>query len=269
MISACLCTHLSLYLPYGWKQAALRYNRINLFLLSLCTIFVIIGKEAIDETICDHSSRRKRNSYGKRHSQTIHRNSRQTDISPYDRNFYRFDPNIDLIIVLPQNQQEYWKRLCSIHRITIPHLVVKGGETRFHSVLNGLSLIPDEGIVAIHDGVRPLTAHRVIENCFHVAEEKGGAIPVLPLTDSLRQIFPDKSSKAVDRTAFVAVQTPQTFRVEEIKKAYKLPYNDTFTDDASVYEAAGYIPELVEGNRENLKITLPVDLAIAEIRLKE
>ena len=108
-----------------------------------------------------------------------------------------------------------------------------------------------------------------IENCFHVAEEKGGAIPVLPLTDSLRQIFPDKSSKAVDRTAFVAVQTPQTFRVEEIKKAYKLPYNDTFTDDASVYEAAGYIPELVEGNRENLKITLPVDLAIAEIGLKE
>ena len=180
-------------------------------------------------------------------------------------NFYRFDPNIDLIIVLPQNQQEYWKRLCAVHRITIPHLVVKGGETRFHSVLNGLSLIPDEGIVAIHDGVRPLTAHRVIENCFHVAEEKGGAIPVLPLTDSLRQIFPDKSSKAVDRTAFVAVQTPQTFRVEEIKKAYKLPYNDTFTDDASVYEAAGYIPELVEGNRENLKITLPVDLAIAEI----
>lgn len=184
-------------------------------------------------------------------------------------NFYRFDPNIDLIIVLPQNQQEYWKRLCAVHRITIPHLVVKGGETRFHSVLNGLSIIPDEGIVAIHDGVRPLTAHRVIENCFHVAEEKGGAIPVLPLTDSLRQIFPDKSSKAVDRTAFVAVQTPQTFRVEEIKKAYKLPYNDTFTDDASVYEAAGYIPELVEGNRENLKITLPVDLAIAEIGLKE
>ena len=184
-------------------------------------------------------------------------------------NFYRFDPNIDLIIVLPQNQQEYWKRLCAVHRITIPHLVVKGGETRFHSVLNGLSLIPDEGIVAIHDGVRPLTAHRVIENCFHVAEEKGGAIPVLPLTDSLRQIFPDKSSKAVDRTAFVAVQTPQTFRVEEIKKAYKLPYNAAFPDDASVYEAAGYIPELVEGNRENLKITLPVDLAIAEIGLKE
>lgn len=92
-------------------------------------------------------------------------------------NFYRFDPNIDLIIVLPQNQQEYWKRLCSIHRITIPHLVVKGGETRFHSVLNGLSLIPDEGIVAIHDGVRPLTAHRVIENCFHVAKKKAEPYP--------------------------------------------------------------------------------------------
>jgi len=97
VISVCLCTHLSLYLPYGWKQAALRHNRINLFLLSLCTIFVIIGKEAIDETICNHSSRGKRNSYGKRHSQTIHRNSRQTDISPYDRKFlpirseYRFN----------------------------------------------------------------------------------------------------------------------------------------------------------------------------------
>ena len=183
--------------------------------------------------------------------------------------FYAYNPEIRIILVLPRNQQSYWNELCRKHDFSIPHHIANGGETRFHSVLNGLSLIPDEGIVAIHDGVRPLTAHRVIENCFHVAEEKGGAIPVLPLTDSLRQIFPDKSSKAVDRTAFVAVQTPQTFRVEEIKKAYKLPYNDTFTDDASVYEAAGYIPELVEGNRENLKITLPVDLAIAEIRLKE
>ena len=183
--------------------------------------------------------------------------------------FYAYNPEIRIILVLPRNQQSYWNELCRKHDFSIPHHIADGGETRFHSVLNGLSLIPDEGIVAIHDGVRPLTAHRVIENCFHVAEEKGGAIPVLPLTDSLRQIFPDKSSKAVDRTAFVAVQTPQTFRVEEIKKAYKLPYNDTFTDDASVYEAAGYIPELVEGNRENLKITLPVDLAIAEIGLKE
>ena len=183
--------------------------------------------------------------------------------------FYAYNPEIRIILVLPRNQQSYWNELCRKHDFSIPHHIADGGETRFHSVLNGLSLIPDEGIVALHDGVRPLTAHRVIENCFHVAEEKGGAIPVLPLTDSLRQIFPDKSSKAVDRTAFVAVQTPQTFRVEEIKKAYKLPYNDTFTDDASVYEAAGYIPELVEGNRENLKITLPVDLAIAEIGLKE
>ena len=117
-------------------------------------------------------------------------------------NFYRFDPNIDLIIVLPQNQQEYWKTAMPRFTESHPHPVVKG-EKYVSSGSNGLSLYPDEGIVAIHDGVRPPTAHRVIENCFHVAEEKGGAIPVLPLTDSLRQIFPDKSSKAVDRTAFV------------------------------------------------------------------
>lgn len=182
-------------------------------------------------------------------------------------NFYRFDSSMELVVVLPAEQQAYWRQLCAEQSVAVPHRIATGGETRFHSVRNGLSLLPDEGLVAIHDGVRPLVAHAVIERCFLVAESCGGAIPTLPLTDSLRQILPDDASRAVDRSCFVAVQTPQTFRCGEIKRAYEQPYRPTFTDDASVYEAAGYIPRLVEGNRENLKITLPVDLALAEILL--
>lgn len=181
--------------------------------------------------------------------------------------FYRFDPTIELVVVLPASQQEYWKQLCADYRIDIPHRIASGGETRFHSVRNGLALLPDEGLVAIHDGVRPLVAHAVIEACFQTAQTYGGAIPTLPLTDSLRQILPEGNSRAEDRSRFVTVQTPQTFRCREIKQAYDQPYRATFTDDASVYEAAGYTPHLVQGNRENLKITLPIDLALAEILL--
>lgn len=181
--------------------------------------------------------------------------------------FYRFDPTIELVVVLPASQQEYWKQLCADYHIDIPHRIASGGETRFHSVRNGLALLPDEGLVAIHDGVRPLVAHAVIEACFQAAQTYGGAIPTLPLTDSLRQILPEGNSRAEDRSRFVTVQTPQTFRCREIKQAYDQPYRATFTDDASVYEAAGYTPHLVQGNRENLKITLPIDLALAEILL--
>ena len=180
-------------------------------------------------------------------------------------NFYRFDPATELVVVLPASQQEYWKAVCQECHIDIPHRIASGGETRFHSVRNGLALLPDDGLVAIHDGVRPLVAHTVIERCFAAAQQYGGAIPALPLTDSLRQLGPDGSSLAVDRSR--TVQTPQTFRCREIKEAYDQPYRETFTDDASVYEAAGYTPRLVEGNRENLKITLPIDLALAEILL--
>lgn len=182
-------------------------------------------------------------------------------------NFHRFDPTMELVVVLPASQQEYWKQLCNDYRINIPHRIASGGETRFHSVHNGLALLPDEGLVAIHDGVRPLVAHTVIEACFETALTYGGAIPTLPLTDSLRQLLPDGISRAEDRSRFVTVQTPQTFRCSEIKQAYDQPYRETFTDDASVYEAAGYTPRLVKGNHENLKITLPVDLALAEILL--
>ncbi len=181
--------------------------------------------------------------------------------------FHRFDPEMDIILVLPAEQQAYWQELCQRYNISIPHRIASGGETRFHSVRNGLSLVDTDGIVAIHDGVRPLVSPEVIAQCFATAEEKGGAIPTLPSTDSLRQLLPDGTSQAVNRAEFVAVQTPQTFQVKEIKLAYEQPYRDTFTDDASVYEAAGYSPMLVEGNRENLKITLPADLLLAEILL--
>ena len=182
-------------------------------------------------------------------------------------NFARFDPNIELIVVLPAEQQSYWRELCTDYGITVPHHIADGGETRFHSVCHGLALVSGDGLVAIHDGVRPLVSHRVIAHCFQAAAEKGGAIPVLPLTDSLRQILPGNTSQAVDRSRFVTVQTPQTFRIGEIKQAYNRPFDPIYTDDASVYEAAGYTPHLVEGNRENLKITLPIDLAVAEILL--
>ncbi len=182
--------------------------------------------------------------------------------------FHRFDPEMDLILVLPAEQQAYWQELCQRYGIDIPHRIATGGETRFHSVRNGLTLVDEDGLVAIHDGVRPLVAPEVIAKCFRTAEEKGGAIPTLPSTDSLRQFRPDGSSHAVNRAEFVTVQTPQTFRVDKIKRAYQQPYLDSFTDDASVYEAAGYAPSLVEGNRENLKITLPADLLLAEILLK-
>ncbi len=182
--------------------------------------------------------------------------------------FHSFDPEIELIVVLPAEQQAYWRELCTRYAINIPHRIAAGGESRFYSVRNGLALISDHGVVAIHDGVRPLVAHSVIADCFNVAEEKGSAIPTLSSTDSLRQRLPDGTTRAVNRAEFVMVQTPQTFRVDDIKRAYEQPYRDSFTDDASVYEAAGYTPTLVKGNQENLKITLPSDLLLAETLLK-
>ena len=183
-------------------------------------------------------------------------------------NFYRFDPNIDLIIVLPQNQQEYWKRLCSIHRITIPHLVVKGGETRFHSVKNGLECINSEkeALVAVHDGVRPFVAQEVISECFSVAFEKEAVIPVVDVVETVRQVA-DESSKTVDRNLYKLVQTPQVFHLQLLKKAYSQPYTPLFTDDASVVEALGKEVFLVKGNRENIKITTPFDIKVANALL--
>lgn len=185
------------------------------------------------------------------------------------RVFYEHDPECRLILVLPGSQLEYWAALCSKNQFAIPHKVVSGGKTRFHSVRNGLAEVNDEGIVFIHDGVRPLVSPSTISRCYESALQNGNAIPVLPVTESLRK-SEGTSNIAVDRSLFFSVQTPQTFQSGQILDAFRQEYDPAFTDDASVAEKAGYPIYLVEGNRENIKITTPEDLIVAEafIRIK-
>ena len=182
--------------------------------------------------------------------------------------FYDFDPECELILVLPEAQQEYWKELCLKHSFTLPHRIVSGGENRFNSVQNGLKLIDEEGIVFIHDGVRPLVSRQTIEKCYRLAQKNGNAIPVLPMNESLRK-SEGESSISVDRTLYFSVQTPQTFQINLIQIAYQQSFDTSFTDDASVAEKAGFPVFMVEGNRENIKITNPTDLIVAEAFLQK
>ncbi len=181
--------------------------------------------------------------------------------------FYDYDPEIEMILVLPETQQQYWAELCLEYAFPLTHRVVNGGETRFHSVRNGLKLIHNEGIVFIHDGVRPLVSHQTIERCYQMANKNGNAIPVLNIKESLRKRKGDQSV-SVDRTLYLTVQTPQTFRTEQIHQAFEQDYDPVFTDDSSVAEKAGFPIFMVDGNRENIKITNPEDLIIAEAFLK-
>jgi len=181
--------------------------------------------------------------------------------------FLDFDPEIELILVLPEAQQKFWKELCLKHSFSIPVRIANGGETRFHSVSNGLELVDGEGIVFIHDGVRPLVSQETLARCFESAVKSGNAIPVLPVTESLRKTEGDQNF-SVDRSQYFSVQTPQTFRSEQIQEAFRQNYDSAFTDDASVAEKAGYSIHLVAGNRENIKITEPGDLIVAEVFFK-
>lgn len=180
------------------------------------------------------------------------------------QSFIDFDPLCEFILVLPKQEIDYWKQLCKDLSFNHPHLITNGGKTRFHSVRNGLELINEDGIVFIHDGVRPLASKATITNCFEGAVKNGNAIPVIPPSESIREITLT-GTKAVDRNKFFLVQTPQTFRVNQIKNAYMQPFNKLFTDDASVLENTGININMVEGNRENIKITYPEDLQIASI----
>jgi 2-C-methyl-D-erythritol 4-phosphate cytidylyltransferase len=182
--------------------------------------------------------------------------------------FFDFDPQCDIILVLPQAQQQLWQALCIKYSFTLSHRVASGGTTRFHSVQNGLKLIREEGLVMIHDGVRPLVSKDTLERCCQMALEQGNAIPVLPVNESLRMIK-GLENVSVDRSLYFSVQTPQTFLSGQILKAFEQPYEPTFTDDASVAERAGFTIHMVEGNTENIKITTPTDLVIAEAFLKE
>jgi 2-C-methyl-D-erythritol 4-phosphate cytidylyltransferase len=177
--------------------------------------------------------------------------------------FKNYDAGIEFVVVLPENQITRWKNLCNELAFTTTHQMAAGGETRFHSVKNGLELIPENCIVFIHDGVRPLISVKTITNCYKTALEKGNALPVIPVSESIR-VKNKHGNAMVDRTKYFLVQTPQTFRSELIKKAYRQNYSPVFTDDSSVLENTGLSINLVEGNRENIKITYPEDLTIAE-----
>jgi 2-C-methyl-D-erythritol 4-phosphate cytidylyltransferase len=182
--------------------------------------------------------------------------------------FYRWDVSAGIILVLPETHQPYWRMLCEELDCRIPHKLVSGGETRFHSVRNGLSLVSEPGWVAVHDGVRPFVSAAVIADCFAGAERSGAAIPVVPLVDSIRERYEPGLSRPVDRERLVAVQTPQVFRSDWLLEAYRQTYRPDFTDDASVVEAKGYTVALTPGNRENIKLTTPFDLLIAEAYLR-
>lgn len=218
--------------------------------------------------------------------------------------FYRWDASARIILVLPEDHQPYWKMLCREIGCPVPHRIVTGGETRFHSVRNGLTFLaatygraaadrvrderaapatagttapsvaletggdrPEPFYIAVHDGVRPFVAPGVITACFEEAVRSGAAVPVLPMIDSLRE-SEGNGSRPVDRSRYFAVQTPQVFDGRLLLKAYAAPYDPSFTDDASVVEALGVPVGMVEGNRENIKITTPFDLLIAGALLK-
>ena len=181
----------------------------------------------------------------------------------------QFAPEVEeLILVLPADQQGLWQELCTQHQFTLPHRIADGGATRFESVRSGLSKLPEQGLVAIHDGVRPLVSRALIRRTFEVAETSGAALPACPVTDSLRLLGEEGASEAVERARYRAVQTPQTFDLSRLHHAYEQPFSPLFTDDASVYEAAllGAIT-LVEGEETNIKLTTPRDLLLADLLL--
>lgn len=183
------------------------------------------------------------------------------------KRFREYDGALKIILVLPKEQHEYWNELCKNYHFTDAYAVVEGGETRFHSVRNGLAAIPDdaEGVVGIHDGVRPFPSVEVIRACYETARTAKAVIPVVPVVETVRHIMPGGKTETVDRADYRLVQTPQTFDIQLLKQAYAQPYRDCFTDDASVVESAGHEVTLIEGNRENIKITTPFDLRIARI----
>ena len=181
--------------------------------------------------------------------------------------FLDTDPNIEIILVLPKEHLQYWEQLCAEN---IFHKAVKiaySGESRFHSVKNGLEFVTEDSIVAIHDAVRPLVSSKTILATYKAAEMYGNAVPAIPINDSIRQIESTRTI-AVDRARYCATQTPQCFRSDIIKKAYQQEYHYAYTDDAMVVEAMGEPIRLVDGNPENIKITSPKDLLVAEVLLK-
>jgi len=181
--------------------------------------------------------------------------------------FREYSDDLQIILVLPEAQQDYWQELCNRYDFKVEYLLANGGQTRFHSVQNGLALVPDdaEGVVGVHDGVRPFPSIEVITRCYETARTAKAVVPVIPVVETLRRInAKETKSETVPRDEYRLVQTPQTFDIQLLKAANRQPYNDGFTDDASVVESYGHKITLVEGNRENIKITTPYDITVAE-----
>lgn len=176
-------------------------------------------------------------------------------------------PDMHIIVVLPQGQHDYWHDLCRRHHLEGGFLTAPGGDTRFYSVLNGLNAIPadvSEGLVGVHDGVRPFVSRDTLRRCYEEAARSGTAVPVVPVVETLRHVSPDGESMTVPRSDYRLVQTPQVFSLALLRRAYRQLYAPQFTDDASVVEALGERITLVEGNRENIKLTTPADLLLAK-----
>ena len=181
--------------------------------------------------------------------------------------FYHSVFKPEIFIVLHADLHQYWEELCIKYNFTIPHVLIRGGEERFHSVRNGLMAIKGEGIVAIHDAVRPMVSDQLINSSFEQAEEKGNAVVCIKPSDSLRKMK-GNTSKIINRDELVLIQTPQTFQIDQLRKAYQQHFKLKFTDDASVVEAAGFSINLIEGERHNFKITYPEDLELANLLFK-
>lgn len=169
-----------------------------------------------------------------------------------------------IVLVLPSAQVGVWKKLCSEYAFDQPHEIVSGGEKRFHSVLNGLKQISEDGVVAIHDGVRPCVTRDIIDQAFREAEMHDNAVVAVKLKDSVR-VMEQNLSRAVNRDLYYLIQTPQTFVISSVKEAYAKAEHDDYTDDASVYEAAGGTVHLIQGDYRNIKITTPEDMLIASV----
>lgn len=176
-------------------------------------------------------------------------------------------PSIRIILVLPPDYFSFWKTLTARHHFDIEHQQVEGGEQRFHSVKNGLELVPEDALVAIHDGSRPFIGKSLVEEAFQCAQLYGSAIPCIPLNESVRRIEGD-NSRPYPRDLLRIVQTPQVFQATLIKNAYQQDFQDSFTDDATVLEKSGLSVHLIQGDPLNIKITYPEDLFIAEAIMK-
>lgn len=180
--------------------------------------------------------------------------------------FHAFDSNAQIILTLPAEWKSYWSELLLKHACIIPHQIVDGGDERYVSIKNALSFCTGD-FIAVHDGVRPLVSEETLKRCFDAVNIYGQVVPVMPVNESLRQLF-DDTSRAVRRADYCLVQTPQCFKKSVLQKAYTIPFHSGITDDASLVEEAGFPIHLVEGNEENIKITTPYDFKIAGYLMK-